>query len=70
MATYKEIKTYVKTRHGFVPQDCWIAHAKAARRNPDGSVDNRTDISTATKRCSEEKRLAIFEALHRLGHFQ
>lgn len=67
MATYKEIKTHVKANYGFVPQDCWIAHAKSARRRPDGSIDDGMDIGTPTKPCSEQRRTALFKALRELG---
>ena len=29
MATYKQIQTWVKQNHGFVPQTCWIADVKS-----------------------------------------
>ena len=28
MSTYKKIQAYVKQKHGFVPETCWIADAK------------------------------------------
>jgi len=28
MATYKQIREYVKQKFGYTPKDCWIAHTK------------------------------------------
>lgn len=28
MASYKDVQTFVKKRHGIVVQTCWIAHVK------------------------------------------
>jgi hypothetical protein len=34
MATYAEIRAYVRKRSGYVAKDCWIAHVKALNGNP------------------------------------
>ena len=28
MATYAQIRVYVKEKYGYFPKSCWIAHAK------------------------------------------
>lgn len=63
MATYREIKAYVKAKYAFVPDNCWIAHAKdALSQSRDGKVAD-VDISSATRHCTLEKRGAIFSAI-------
>jgi len=42
MATYCEIKTYVKSKYGFKPKTCWIAHVKELCGLPLGDAWNRT----------------------------
>lgn len=66
MATNKEIKAYVKQHFGFVPADCWIAHARGAKR-ADGSVDHSLDISSPTRACSERKRDIVLASMLALG---
>lgn len=65
MATGKEIKAYVKQHYGFVPDDCWIAHARVIARSGSPKVD--ADISSPKRRCSVEKQVAIFQTLEHLG---
>lgn len=67
MSSYKEIVAYIKLKHGFVPDNCWIAHAKMASRRADGTIDDGFDISSSKRRCSAEKRIAVFSALVELG---
>ena len=67
MRTGKEIKAFVKANYGFVPDDCWIAHAKLARRRSDGTIDESADIGTKSKPCAEHKRMALFKAMRDLG---
>ena len=67
MPTSKEIKAYVKENDGFVPDDCWIAHAKMVYRAGNVEFDAAIDIGTAKKPCADHKHLAIFKALRLLG---
>lgn len=66
LATNKEIKAHVKATYGFVPDDCWIAHARAARRSNDDTAAIGIDIGTHAKPCSDQKRVALFAALRDL----
>lgn len=60
MATYKEIQTFVKRKHGFVPKTCWIAHVKELCDLPVRKAWNRA--GERTHPCSPEKVEAIKDA--------
>lgn len=66
MATYVEIQAYVKTKHGYTPKTCWIAHMKelthqSLRRAPNRQGPERVEP------CPEGKRADILEAFR---HFR
>ena len=67
MATYSEITAWIKKRHGFTAQTCWIADVKAAHGLTRGPSPNRINTNTKVKPCPAGKRRAIEEALR---HFQ
>lgn len=67
MATNKEIVAHVRANYGFVPQDCWIAHARMVIRSRNGKIDDTVDIGTPSKPCVEQKRIALFAAMKALG---
>lgn len=54
IATYKEIQTWVKAKYSFVPQTCWIAHAKEIFGLPVSAAPNRIG-ENRIKPCPSEK---------------
>lgn len=67
MATYPQITDWIKRRHGFTAQTCWIADVKSAHGITKRHAPNRIDPKTKVKPCPAGKRAAIEEALR---HFQ
>ncbi len=66
MATYNQIQEYVKKKHGFVPQTCWIAHVKELSGLPVVRAPNRRG-SRRIKPCPPSKVAPIREALDHFG---
>ncbi len=62
MATYKELQQYIKTKHGWVPKSCWIAHVKELNGLPVSRAPNRVSEKRQVP-CPVEKRSAIEEAM-------
>jgi hypothetical protein len=67
MATYKEIQTYVKNNHGFVPKTCWIAHMKELCGLPVNVAPNRYSLDKREKPCPPGKQAAIRDAFKHFG---
>ena len=67
MATYKDIQSYVKSKYGFLPKTCWIAHMKEICGLPVKTSPNRYDPDKREKPCPLEKQSAIRDAFH---HFK
>lgn len=68
MATYPEIRNYIREQHGIVGiADCHIAHVKADQGLTTRIAHNRRDNETRVNPCPPEKRQAIEEALE---HFK
>jgi len=65
-ATYLEIQRWVRERHGFTPQTCWIAHCKELYGLPLESAPNRKGPERE-KECPQEKRPAILQAFRHFG---
>ncbi len=66
MATYREIQDYVKNKHGFKPETCWIAHAKEKC----GLSVKRAWNRQSTKRvkpCPNDKLEMIKESFRHFG---
>jgi site-specific DNA recombinase len=66
MATYKQIQTWVKQNHGFVPQTCWIADVKSQSGLAMGKAPNRKGVKRA-RLCPPEKVESIRAALKHFG---
>ena len=66
MATYADIRDWVKREYGFVPKSCWIAHCKKLAGIPVRRAWNRVGEGRAVP-CPEAKRYAIECALR---HFK
>lgn len=67
MATYKEIRAYVKNHYGFFPQPCWIAHMKEICGLPVKMAHNRYSADKREKPCPPDKMEPIKEAFR---HFK
>jgi len=67
MATYTDIQLYVLKKHGFVPETCWIAHAKEICGMPMREAPNRIDPNKRVKPCPDDKLSAIKEAFKYFG---
>lgn len=67
MATYEKIKQYVKDKHGFSIEDCWIAHMKEICGLPVKPAWNRHDKNRRSKPCPENKKELIREAFEHFG---
>ena len=67
MATYSQIRQWVKDNHGWsVQHDCWIAHCKDLAGLKPRRAWNRADDRRVVP-CPPEKRDAIFEAFRHFG---
>ena len=66
MASYKEIQDYVRSRNGFVPKTCWIAHVKAQNGIPTRTAPNRQGVGRVEP-SPPERRQAIEQAFRDLG---
>lgn len=66
MATYKQIQTWVKQQHGFVPKTCWIAHVKYMSGLPMRKAPNRQGAERVVP-CPQEKVAPIRAALKHFG---
>jgi len=47
MATYNQIKSYIKDRYGYTPRSTWIAHAK--------EICGLNPKTAATRRLADER---------------
>ncbi|MBB5463786.1 hypothetical protein HDG33_007466 [Paraburkholderia sp. Cpub6] len=63
MATYGELRNFVKQRHGVVVQNCWIADVKELCGLP---LRSRRTTARA-KPCPPQWRPAIEEAMRHFG---
>jgi len=61
MATYKEIQSYIKEKHGWTAKTCWIAHCKEQANLPVRRAPNR-QTDTRMVPCPIAKQEAIFTA--------
>ena len=60
MATYPEIRDWVKTKYGWKPRPCWIAHCKELKGLEPKKAPNRK--CPRKHPCPENKREPIFAA--------
>jgi hypothetical protein len=67
MATYRQIQERVRSKAGFVPRTCWIAHVKADHGLTLHKAPNRYEHPTRSDPCPTEKRAAIQAALQHFG---
>jgi hypothetical protein len=62
MATYEQVRTFVKDKHGKTMQSCWIAHAKEINKLPIKSTHNRKSSIKRVKPCPLKQLAWIEEA--------
>ena len=62
-ATYEKIAEYVKSKYGFVPQPCWIAHVKELCGLPVRRAWNRQGEQRKNP-CPKDKVKYIKEAIN------
>lgn len=67
MATYDEIRDYVKKNFGFYPKTCWIAHMKELCGLPVKIAPNRYDQNKRTNPCPLDKQASIKKAFQHFG---
>lgn len=67
MASYKEIQDYVREKHGYSAQTCWIAHVKEDMGYKLRKAPNRYDPTVRVKPCPPSKYVHISEAIIALG---
>ena len=67
MATYPQIKQWIKKHHGWsVQHDCWIAHCKELAGLSPRRAWNRAARGRAVP-CPPDKQAAIIQAFEHLG---
>jgi hypothetical protein len=66
MATYKEIQSFVREKHGFSVKTCWIAHVKELNGLEVRKAPNRQGIDRMVP-CPADKQNAIEEAFRQFG---
>lgn len=69
MPTYRQVQDYVKSKNGFVPKTCWIAHVLSDHGLTKREAHNRHSKGSRVHPCPPEKREAIVTALKTLGGF-
>jgi hypothetical protein len=66
LATYDEIRAWLKERYGYTAQNCWIADVKA-RHGLTGRMAHNRSGSKRVKPCPADRVPHIEEALRHLG---
>ena len=66
MATYREIQEQVRSKVGWLPKTCWIAHVKSDFGLPMRYAPNRVSAERLVP-CPPDKRPAIVSALRHFG---
>ncbi len=67
MATYKQIQERVKTKNGFTPKTCWIAHVMADHKLTTRMAANRISPQSRKHPCPPDKRQVVDAALRHFG---
>jgi hypothetical protein len=62
MATYKQIRIWVKQKYGFLPKTCWVADGKEQMGIPVRRAWNRINEDRQVP-CPDDKIPAIIDAL-------
>ena len=67
MATYPEIRAYVRERYGYAPKTCWIAHAKELCGLRPKMAPNRRNPASRVHPCPPDKLEDIKAAFTHFG---
>jgi hypothetical protein len=67
VSVYASVQLYCRTRHGFLPQTCWIADVLAEHGLTRRQAPNRKNPARPTKPCPARHRDKIVEAIQSLG---
>ena len=67
MATYKDIQSFIKEKHGITAQTCWIADMKEKCGLPKRKAPNRISEDSRVKPCPAEYEKYIEEAFKHFG---
>jgi hypothetical protein len=67
MATYSEIREWIKQKHGYNIETCWIAHAKELCGVEVKRAVNRQNTKTRKNPCPKDKLEMIKEAFRKFG---
>jgi len=67
MATYKDIEQYIRTKYGYVPKPCWIAHMKELCGLNPRMAYNRQSPNSRMYPCPIDKQADLIEAFR---HFK
>jgi hypothetical protein len=65
--TVKDLQNWVKAEYGFVPQSCWIAHAKELNGIPPLRLAPNRKGGNREKPCPPEKVAPIVAAFRHFG---
>ncbi|PHQ75194.1 MAG: hypothetical protein COB74_05190 [Shewanella sp.] len=63
MVTNKQLISFIKDKHGFVAQTCWIADVKRSNGVKVPIAHNRISPDSMSKPCPSDKVKLIVEAL-------
>ena len=67
MATYRDIESYVRRKHGRSVKSCWIAHVKELNGLPLRKAWNRRSPAVRAEPCPPSVRDLIEDAMRHLG---
>ena len=67
MATYRQIREYVKAKNGFSPKTCWIAHVKELVGLDPKQSANRHNVDERKYPCPPDKQNPIIDAMRHFG---
>ncbi len=67
MATYEQIREWVKSNHQCYVKGCWIAHAKEIYGIPVRKSPNRYNENERAVPCPDDKLVYIKEAFEHFG---
>lgn len=67
MATYKQIREYVKEQYDLTMKDCWIADIKEQCGLNPSKAPNRYDDNVRTNPCPERHKDKILKAFIHFG---
>ena len=67
MATYKDIRNYVKKKYGYSVKTCWIAHVKEMCGHNPRIAPNRYSTESRENPCPNDKIDSIKDSFSHFG---